>query len=90
MFAATVIMTIGLGLGLMGSAFTIFNAYLFADRPAQPTRATADLGDRGLRRQRFRLMDYEALQPEARRLAELAATQNASFRRRTSLPRGCS
>ena len=25
-------------------------------------------------------MDYEALQPEARRLAELAATQNASFR----------
>ena len=29
LFAATVVMTIGLGLGLVGSAFTIFNAYLF-------------------------------------------------------------
>ena len=74
-------MTIGLGLGLIGSAFTIFNAYLFADRPAQPTRAYSLIWEtEGLRRQRFRLMDYEALQPEARRLAELAATRNASFR----------
>jgi putative ABC transport system permease protein len=29
LFAATVVMTIGLGLGLVGSAFTVFNAYLF-------------------------------------------------------------
>ena len=83
LFAATVVMTIGLGLGLVGSAFTIFNAYLFKPVDLPNPRALYSLiweTEGGLRRQRFRLMDYEALQPEARRLAELAATQNASFR----------
>ena len=83
LFAATVVMTIGLGLGLVGSAFTIFNAYLFKPIDLPNPRALYVLiweTEGGLRRQRFRLMDYEALQPEARRLAELAATQNASFR----------
>ena len=83
LFAATVVMTIGLGLGLVGSAFTIFNAYLFRPIDLPNPRALYSLiweTEGGLRRQRFRLMDYEALQPEARRLAELAATQNASFR----------
>ena len=83
LFAATVVMTIGLGLGLVGSAFTIFNAYLFRPIDLPNPRALYVLiweTEGGLRRQRFRLMDYEALQPEARRLAELAATQNASFR----------
>ena len=28
-FAATVVMTMGLGIGLLGTAFTVFNAYLF-------------------------------------------------------------
>ena len=71
--------TIGLGLGLVGSAFTIFNAYLFRPVDLPNPRALYMLiweTEGGLRRQRFRLMDYEALQPEARRLAELAATQN--------------
>src|SRR5688572_7392200 len=83
LFAATVIMTIGLGLGLVGSAFTVFNAYLFRPIDLPNPRALYVLiweTEGGLRRQRFRLMDYEALQTEARRLAELAATQNASFR----------
>jgi len=83
LFAATVVMTIGLGLGLVGSAFTIFNAYLFRPIDLPNPRALYSLiweTEGGLRRQRFRLMDYEALQPEARRLAELAATRNASFR----------
>ena len=83
LFAATVIMTIGLGLGLVGSAFTIFNAYLFKPIDLPNPRALYVViweTEGGLRRQRFRLIDYEALQQEARRLAELAATQNASFR----------
>ena len=83
LFAATVVMTIGLGLGLVGSAFTIFNAYLFKPIDLPNPRELYVLiweTEGGLRRQRFRLMDYEALQPEARRLAELAATQNVWFR----------
>jgi predicted permease len=82
LFAATVVMTIGLGLGLVGSAFTIFNAYLFKpiDLPNPRALYLVIWETEALRRQRFRLMDYEALQPDARHLAELAATRNASFR----------
>jgi hypothetical protein len=81
-FAATVVLTMGLGLGLIGSAFTVFNAYLFRPIDLPSPRALHRLiwETDVTRRQLFRLKDYEALQPEADRLAQLAATENAAFR----------
>jgi len=82
LFAATVVLTMGLGLGLVGSAFTVFNAYLFRPIDLPSPRALHRLiwETEVTRRQWFRLKDYEALQPEADRLAQLAATENAAFR----------
>src|SRR5215510_6782405 len=81
-FAATVVLTMGLGIGLVGSAFTVFNAYLFRPIDLPSPRALHRLiwETEVTYRQLFRLKDYEALQPEADRLAQLAATQNAAFR----------
>ncbi|MGH9239795.1 MAG: ABC transporter permease [Vicinamibacterales bacterium] len=82
LFAATVVLTIGLGLGLAGSAFAIFNAYLFRPVDLPNPRALHLLiwETEAARRQRFRLTDYEALRPEASRFAELTATQSAAYR----------
>jgi macrolide transport system ATP-binding/permease protein len=81
LFAATVAVTMGLGLGLLGSAFTLLNAYLL--KPIDLPDANALYGlswdTDTTRRQRFTLADYEALQPEARRFAALAASQNVSL-----------
>ena len=70
----------GLALGLLGSAFTLLNAYLF-DPSTYRTRArytSLSWDTETTRHQRFGLADYEALEPEARRFAGVAATQDVS------------
>jgi predicted permease len=83
LYAVTVAATMGLGLGLLGSAFTLLNAYFI--RPINlpnphalyalswDTDATAG---NGMARERFSLADYDALRSEAARLAELAAVRD--------------
>ncbi len=85
LFAATVAVTMGLGLGLLGSAFTILNAYLLKPIDLPDPHALYALGwdTETTRRQQFTLADYEALEPEARRFAALAAAQNVTFMRDT-------
>ena len=80
LFAATVATTMGLGLGLAGSAFTLLNAYIFKpiDVPDPHALYALSWDSDTARRHRFRLADYEALQPEARGLAELAAAQDVT------------
>jgi hypothetical protein len=64
----------------LGSAFTILNAYLLKPVDLPDARALYGLSwdTDTTRRHRFTLEDYEALQPEARRFAGLAASQNVS------------
>jgi predicted permease len=80
LFAATVAATMGLGLGLSGSAFTILNAYLLRpiDLPDPHALYALRWDSETTQRHRFRLADYEALQPEARRFAGLAAAQDVT------------
>jgi putative ABC transport system permease protein len=80
LFAATVATTMGLGLGLAGSAFTLLNAYIFKpiDLPDPHALYALSWDSDTARRHRFRLADYEALQPEARGLAELAAARDVT------------
>jgi macrolide transport system ATP-binding/permease protein len=81
LFAATVAATMGLGLGLLGSAFTLLNAYLLKpiDLPDPKSLYALSWDTDSTRRHRFSLADYEALQPEARRFAALAASQSVSI-----------
>ena len=80
LFAATVVATMGLGLGLLASAFTILNAYLLKpiDLPDPHALYALSWDTETTRRHRFTLADYQALQPEARRVAAVAATKNVS------------
>jgi predicted permease len=80
LFAMTVTATMGLGLGLLGSAFTLLNAYLLKPIDLPDPHALYSLGwdTDAARRLRFTLADYEALQPEARRLAGVAAAQDVT------------
>ena len=81
LFAATVAATMGLGLGLLGSAFTILNAYLLKpiDLPDPQALHALSWDTESTRRQRFTMADYEALQPEARRFAEVAAAHDVAI-----------
>ena len=81
LFAATIVATMGLGLGLVGSAFTLLNAYLLKPIDLPDPRALYALSwdTETTRRQRFSFADFEALQPEARRFAAVAATKNVTF-----------
>jgi putative ABC transport system permease protein len=90
LFAVTVAATMGLGLGLLGSAFTLLNAYLLKpiDLPNPHALYTLSWDTDTTRRQRFRLADYEALQPEARRFAELAAAQDVTVMQDSISTRG--
>ncbi|MET0888448.1 MAG: ABC transporter permease, partial [Mycetocola sp.] len=80
LFAATVVATMGLALGLVGSAFTFLNAYLIRPVNLPNPRALYALSwdTKTTYYERFGLADYEALEPEARRLASVAATLDAS------------
>ena len=90
LFAVTVAATMGLGLGLLGSAFTILNAYLLKpiDLPNPHALYALSWDTETTRRQRFRLTDYEALQPEARRFAGLAAAQDVTVMQDSVSTRG--
>jgi len=81
LFAATVVATMGLGLGLLASAFTILNAYLLKpiDLPEPNALYSLSWDTETTRRQRFTLADYQALQPEARRFATVAAGHDVTF-----------
>jgi predicted permease len=70
----------GLGLGLLGSAFTLLNAYLLKPIDLPDPRALYSLSwdTDTTHRHRFGLADYEALQPEASRFARLAAAQDVT------------
>jgi predicted permease len=78
LFAATVALTLGLGLGLVGSAFTIVNAYLLKpiDLPNPHSLVSLRFDTETTRQQRMRLSDYEALQTEVRPFAAVAGTQD--------------
>lgn len=80
LFAATIAGTMGLGLGLLGSAFTVLNAYVLRPIDLPNPRALYSLSwdTDTTRRQRFRLADYDALQLEARRVAAVAAVQDVA------------
>jgi predicted permease len=90
LFVVTVAATMGLGLGLVGSAFTILNAYLLKpiDLPNPHALYSFSWDTETTRRQRFRVADYEALQPEARRFAGLAAAQDVTIMQDTVSTRG--
>jgi putative ABC transport system permease protein len=90
LFAVTVAATMGLGLGLLGSAFTLLNAYLLKpiDLPNPHALYALSWDTDTTRRQRFRLADYEALQPEARRFAGLAAAQDVTVMQDSISTRG--
>src|SRR5688500_4102574 len=80
LFAATVAATMGLGLGLVGSAFTILNAYLLRpiDLPNPRSLYAVSWDTETARRHRFALADYEALQREAKDFSRVAAAQDVS------------
>ena len=89
-FAATVTATMGLALGLMGSAFTLLNAYLIRPVNLPDPRALHALSwdTETTFYERFGLADYEALEPEARRVAAVAATLNVSVMQDAASTRG--
>jgi predicted permease len=70
----------GLGLGLLGSAFTLLNAYLLKpiNLPNPYGLYSLSWDSETTRGQRFTLAEYEALQPEARRYASVAAAHNVN------------
>jgi predicted permease len=80
LFAASVATTIGLGLGVFTSAFTILNAYVLrpVDLP-NPYQLYALNWDTATERQhRFALADFEALREGAPFFSGLVATEEAS------------
>jgi predicted permease len=90
LFAVTVAATMGLGLGLLGSAFTILNAYLLKpiDLPSPHALYALSWDTDTTRRHQFRLADYEALEPEARRFARVAAAQDVTVMQDSVSTRG--
>jgi predicted permease len=79
-FAATVVATMGLGLGLLGSAFTLVNAYLLKpiDLPDPYELYALSWDTDTTRGRRFRLADYEALQREAQHFSQVAAAKDVT------------
>jgi predicted permease len=80
LFAGTVVATIGLGLGLLGSAFTLLNAYLLKpiDLPDPQALYALTWDTEMAQGRRFRIADYEALQREAQHFSQLAAAQDVT------------
>jgi predicted permease len=80
LFAATVAATIGLGLGLLGSAFTLLNAYLLKpiDLPDPYALYSLSWDTDATQRRGFRIADYEALQREASHFSRVAAIRDVT------------
>ena len=79
LFAASVAATIGLGLGVLCSAFTIVNAYVLTPVDLPDARALYGLSwdTDTVRRQRFRLADFEAASESTPSTFALSAGQEA-------------
>jgi predicted permease len=90
LFAATVAATMGLGLGLVGSAFTILNAYILKpiDLPNPRALYAVSWDTETASRRRFGFADYDALQREAKDFSRLAAAQDVSVMRDAVSMRG--
>ena len=75
LFVVTVAVTMGLGLGLLGSAFTILDAYLLkpVDLPDPRALYSVRWDADGTQRQRFGLADFQVLQRDAQHFSRLAA-----------------
>jgi predicted permease len=80
LFAGMVAATMGLGLGLLGSVFTVLNAYLLkpVDLPDPYALYSVSWDTDDTRGHRFRLTDYEAIESEGRHLAAFAAAQDVT------------
>lgn len=80
LFAAGVAATIGLGLGLFCSAFTILNAYVLRpiDLPDPHELYALSWDTEAASHHRFRLADFESLRDSAPPFAGLAAGQEAT------------
>ena len=80
LFAVGVSATIGLGLGLFCSAFTILNAYILRpiDLPDPHELYGLSWDTETTRRQRFRLAEFEALRDSTPHFASLAAGQQVT------------
>jgi predicted permease len=89
-YAATVAATLGLALGLVASAFTVLNAYVFTPRDLPDPYALYSVSwdSETARRQRFRLSDYESLRQDTPHFSQLAASQNAAAMRDTTVING--
>ena len=83
LFAASVAATIGLGLGVLCSAFTILNAYFFKpiDLPRPDELYALSWDTDAVRRHAFGLADFDALRASAPHFAGLAAEQEATVMR---------
>jgi putative ABC transport system permease protein len=79
LFAASVAITIGLGLGVFGSAFTILNAYVLrpVDLPNPYQLYALNWDTATERRHRFSLVDFEALRDNAPFFSGLIAEEEA-------------
>ena len=79
LFATSVAATIGLGLGVLCSAFTIVNAYVLTPVNLPDARALYGLSwdTETVRRQRFRLSDFEAASQSSPSGFALSAGQEA-------------
>lgn len=81
LFAVSVAATIGLGLGVLGTAFTFLNAYIF--RPIDLPNPSALYSPRWetaeVRRHRFTLADFDALRDGASHFSALAAFRPAAI-----------
>ena len=80
LFAATVAATMGLGLGMLGSAFTLLNAYLLKpiDLPDPYALYSLSWDTEATQRRGFRFADYEALQREASHFSRVAAVRDVT------------
>jgi hypothetical protein len=76
LFAASVVATIGLGLGVLSSAFTVLNAYVFrpVDLPDPYALHSFTWDTESRKNHRFTLADVEAMR-ESAPLSGLAAAQ---------------
>jgi predicted permease len=90
LFVVTVAVTMGLGLGLLGSAFTILDAYLLkpVDLPNPRALYSVSWDTDGRERQRFGLSDVEALQRDARHFSRLAAMLEVTVMEETVATQG--
>ena len=83
LFAASVIATIGLGLGVLCSGFTILNAYILKpiDLPEPHTLYELGWDTTTVRRHRFTLDDFEALRDSTPHFSPLAAGSETTVMR---------